>query len=88
MEDKEDRAPVKIVRIFALLLPLLFKLILVYLRYKRRVKKKERYLRIELKKAGMEKSRIEELCSEIQVLSLRDLFSTAGIDRDFTKLLN
>ncbi len=85
--SEEDRAPVKIVRMIALLLPLLLKLLFVYLRYKRRVKRKEKYLKKELKKVGMEKSRIEELCGEIQVLSLSDLFSATGVNRGFTKFL-
>ncbi|MFO7792852.1 MAG: hypothetical protein R6W73_07745 [Candidatus Saliniplasma sp.] len=77
-EEVEDRAPVEIVRIIALLLPLLLKILLVYLRYKRKIKRKEKYLRKELKKAGMEKHHIEEICEDIQSLSLKDLMSTAG----------
>ncbi|MGM0405649.1 MAG: hypothetical protein ACQEQM_05865 [Thermoplasmatota archaeon] len=74
---EEDRAPVKVVRIIALLLPLLLKLILVYLKYKKRVSRKEKYLRKELKKVGMEKHQVDEMCGDIQSMTLKDMLSMA-----------
>ncbi|MFW6140964.1 MAG: hypothetical protein ACOC53_00215 [Candidatus Saliniplasma sp.] len=87
MKEKEDRAPVKVIRVIALILPLFLKLLLVYLKYKRKVKRKEKYLRRELEKAGMKEDHIRELCSEIQVLSLRDLLSSIGLGDHFTEII-
>lgn len=78
----EDQCPVKMMAvIITTVIPLMFKLGLVYLKYKRKVRKRERYLRKELKKAGMEKDMIDDLCEDMNVLSLSDMMGAANINK-------
>jgi len=80
---EEDQCPVKMMAVIVTTtIPLLFKLGLVYLKYKRRVRKREKYLRKELKKAGMEKDMINDLCEDMNVLSLSDMMGAANISKE------
>lgn len=78
MEQEEDRAPLQIVRIVVSVLPLMLKLGVLYLKYKRRVKRREKILRKELARAGMDDWMIEGLCEDMDTISIRDFMSIAG----------
>ncbi|MFW6176096.1 MAG: hypothetical protein ACOC40_00205 [Thermoplasmatota archaeon] len=81
--SEEDRCPVKMVAvIITTAIPLMLKLGLVYLKYKRKVGKREKYLRKELKKAGMEKDMINDICEDMNVLSLSDMIGAANMSKE------
>lgn len=83
MSEEKERCPVKMMAvIITTAIPLMFKLGLVYLKYKRKVKKREKCLRKELKKAGMEKNMIDDLCEDINVLSLSDMMGAANLNKN------
>lgn len=80
--SEEDQCPVKMMAvIITIAIPLMFKLGLVYLKYKRKVRKREKYLRKELKKAGMERDMINDLCEDMNVLSLSDMMGAANLSK-------
>ncbi len=80
--SEEDQCPVKMMAVIIITaIPLIFKLGLVYLKYKRKVRKREKYLRKELKKAGMEKGMIDEICEDMNVLSLSDMMGAANLNK-------
>ncbi len=89
--SEKDQSPVFMLAvIIATALPLLLKLGLVYLKYKRKVKKREKYLRKELNKAGMEKEKIDDLCEDMNVISISDMLSAANLNKEnlFGNVLN
>lgn len=73
--EKEDRAPLQVVRIVGLVLPLLFKLALLYLKYKRSVKIKEKMMKKELKKVGMTDEMVKGLCSDIETITIKNILT-------------
>ncbi len=74
-QEEGDRAPLIFVAALATALPLILKLVFVYLRFKRRQKKRRKIFRKTFKKAGMEPYMIDQLCEDMQDISLRDLIS-------------
>jgi len=89
--SEKDQSPVFMLAvIIATALPLLFKLGLVYLKYKRKVKKREKYLRKELNKAGMEKEKIDDLCEDMNVISISDMLNATNLNKEnlFGNVLN
>lgn len=80
--SEEERCPVRMMAvIITTAIPLIFKLGLVYLKYKRKVKKREKYLRKELRRAGMERDMIDDICEDMNVLSLSDMMGAANLNR-------
>ena len=79
MSDQEDRTPLKVVKIGAFALPVIMKVGWVYLKYKRSVKKRQKILKKTLKKEGMEGWMVEDMCDEMEPITLRDMLSSSGI---------
>ncbi|MFO8110107.1 MAG: hypothetical protein R6U17_06285 [Thermoplasmata archaeon] len=78
-KEEGDRAPLVLVVLVASALPLLFKLLLLYLGLKRTQNKRRRVFRKALKKNGMDDKMVDRLCDEIKDISLRDILSKTGI---------
>ena len=86
MDQEEDRTPLKIVKIMASVLPLLLKIGLLYLSYKKRVKKRDKIMKKELRRVGMDKKMIDEMCKNLDVITIRDLMSMGGSSEIFDKI--
>ncbi|MGM0510086.1 MAG: hypothetical protein ACQESD_03035 [Thermoplasmatota archaeon] len=73
MEEKEDKGALKAVKVISSVLPLMFRLGWVYLKLKRKQKKRIKIFVKTLQKEGMDRETAERLSSEIPELSLRDM---------------
>ncbi len=79
MSEEKDSGVLIAVRFIVLLLPMIFKLGIIYLRYKRAMKKREKVFRKTLKKEGVPKQVREDLVDELEDLSLSEMLSKAGV---------
>lgn len=79
MLDEEVRGPLNMVKIGALSLPVILKIGWVYLKYKRKVNKRQKIIKKTLKKEGVEDWMVEELCDEMKPISIRDMLSSSGL---------
>ncbi len=78
MSKKEDKGALKIVKVAASVLPLMFRLGWVYLKLKRKQKKRIKIFMKTFQKEGMDRETAERLCAEIPELSLRDMMDDFG----------
>ena len=74
-EGKRDGKPLLALKVLVASLPLLLKIALVYLKFKRATKKREKILRKTLKKEGVEDRVAEKLVEELPEISIRDFLS-------------
>jgi len=72
---KGDRKPLLVVKALVAFLPLLLKIALVYLKYKRATKKREKIFKKTLKKEGVEDRVAEKLVEELPEIRIRDFLS-------------
>jgi len=72
---KGDRKPLLVVKALVAFLPLLLKIALVYLKYKRATKKREKIFKKTLKKEGVEDRVAEKLTEGLPEISVRDILS-------------
>ena len=78
MKDKEDRGPLQVARVVVSVLPLFFRLGFVYLKLKRKQKKRIKIFMKTFQKEGMDRETAERLCAEIPDISLRDMMDEFG----------
>ncbi len=74
-ENKEDGKPLLAVKVLAASLPLILRISLIFLKYKRAAKKREKIFRKTLKKEGLDKEIVNKLTDDLPELSVRDLIS-------------
>lgn len=73
-KDGEFKEAVRIfARLVILLIPLILKIIWIYLGYKRKLKKRRRIFKKSFKKAGMDKEIMRGLMAELQEIRFRDI---------------
>ncbi len=72
---KGDRKPLLVVKALVAFLPLLLKIALVYLKYKRATKKREKIFKKTLKKEGVDDKVAEKLSDELPEIRVRDFLS-------------
>ncbi len=82
--EKEDTKVLKAVRALITTLPLLLRLGLIVLKYKRLAKKREKVFKKTLRKEGLNDDVVENLVEDLPELKLRDLLS--GKSRSFNLL--
>ncbi len=75
MGKKKDGKPLLAVKVLVAALPLILRISLVFLKYKRAAKKREKVFRKTLKKEGLEKEVVEKLVEDLPELSVRDFIS-------------
>ncbi len=85
MKEKEDTNVMKGLRAIIALLPLLLKLVLVFLKYKRITKKRRKVFKRTLKKEGLPEDVVEKLLNDLPELKIRDMLSKKGIGLNFLK---
>ncbi len=83
--QKEDTKVLKAVRALVTTLPLLLKLGLVVLKYKRLAKKREKVFKKTLRKEGLNDDVVENLVEDLPELKLRDLLSGKSGSLNFLK---
>ncbi|MFW5953226.1 MAG: hypothetical protein ACOCSJ_03595 [Candidatus Natronoplasma sp.] len=72
---KRDGKPLLAVKALVASLPLLLKIALVYLKYKRITKKRKKIFEKTLKKEGLDEKVAEKLSDELPEINIRDFFS-------------
>jgi len=72
---KRDGKPLLAVKVLVASLPLLLKIALVYLKFKRATKKREKIFRKTLKKEGVDDQVAEKLAEELPEIRIRDFLS-------------
>lgn len=77
-KGKRDGKPLIALKVLVSSLPLLFKLLLVFLSYKRAAKKRKKIFKKTLKREGLEDPVAEELSDDLPELNIRDLLSNRG----------
>ncbi len=77
-ESRRDRKPLLVVRALATSLPLILKLVLLFLRYKRASKKRKKIFKKTLKKEGLDPQVAEDLSNELPELKIRDMVESGG----------
>ncbi len=79
--EEGDRAPLVFVKALVHVLPLLFKLPLLYLRLKRKQNKRRKIFKKNLRASGMDSEIVKKLIGELNDISLRDILSKAGMGK-------
>jgi len=72
---RRDRKPLIAVKALVAFLPLILKLVLLFLKYKRFAKKREKVFRKTLKKEGVEKEVAEKLVEDLPDLNIKNFIS-------------
>ena len=72
---KRDGKPLLAVKVLVASLPLILKIALIYLKYKRATKKRKKVFSKTLKKEGVEDRVAEKLTEELPEIKIRDLLS-------------
>ena len=72
---KRDGKPLLAVKVLVASLPLLLKIALVYLKYKRATKKRKKIFKKTLKKEGVEGRVAEKLVDELPEIRIKDFIS-------------
>jgi len=81
MKNREgDRKPLLAVKALVASLPLLLKIVLIYLKYKRATKKREKIFKKTLKGEGLEEEVADKLAEDLPEVRIRDLLSN-GVDK-------
>jgi len=75
---KGDRKPLLLVKALVVSLPLILKISLIYLKYKRATKKRKKVFNKTLKREGIEDQVAEKLTKELPEIKIRDLLSNRG----------
>ncbi|MEF8874093.1 MAG: hypothetical protein V5A88_05425 [Candidatus Thermoplasmatota archaeon] len=82
-EKRRDRKPLIVVRALVASLPLILKLVLVFLKYKRAAKKRKKLFRKTLKKEGLDDQVAERLSNELPELRIREMMKDGGKFKPF-----
>ncbi len=74
-KGKRDGKPLLALKVLVASLPLLLKISLVYLKYKRATKKRVKIFKKTLKKEGVEERVAEKLAKELPEIKIKDFLS-------------
>lgn len=77
-EKRRDRKPLIAVKALVMSLPLILKLVLIFLKYKKAAKKRKKIFRKTLKKEGLDDQVAERLSDELPQLRLREMMKSEG----------
>lgn len=77
MKEEEGDA-IKFVKVVVYLLPLVLKLVILYLRFKRIQKKKRKAFKKVLRKEGLDKETAESLTDELQEIDFKSIISNVS----------